>query len=708
MVCEHHSSFAPSGDLRTQHHRSLPCTPVAALQVYEIEATDGNFEMAAIFGAGILSVTFFGVLLLLRRFEHPHWPRIEAKLLKIDRFKDDHYTATDEEESGPEIAGAMASVTYLVAVGAMCVLTAYNFANFNFDVSQALVPKDEAKVKTIVSSFEINVEFVGYTGCTNASVDVDENGVFDGQNDIKTPNIIDTGLIYDPENRIAQCQCAQESGTVESLIHGEQPFWVNKGSYLCQWMVQDALVDASPRIQFISKPTCGSCLVAHDENGTVITNDYGGTAGTTNKVYDCPNCSLATAQAIRWDAWASPIWASPASPNIVPWVDINRVNGTLGTGDPAAVFRGAEPNEVTLSMIPAAYADTLAGGKPADKQELGFRLQFAESAVGSIATFETRAPVFNGSELRPRDFQDEDLPMYSIYYDGSLRENFIASEGASTDFVGVTMENMVAFEMNFAQADVMLAASITPDASFMTVLGVLGGLFPIIAGLVVLVMNNWEMVNNPLSPFRQKVRAQADRARAAVTHVRRASTNASFDMSSEEGIRSAFKMFDTDGNGFITKSEFRQIMGKLGDQLSKKDTEALIHQADTNGDGQIDYDEFVRMMMERAHCVHESALEIESGGESKALEGGTSPMQTDKSTSESSAAWRSQMMKLSSGARSEANSKLAPTVRMLEERVRALETVSGVRPQTQISVGDGGDSAIFFACPTGVDPDASS
>ena len=64
-------------------------------------------------------------------------------------------------------------------------------------------------------------------------------------------------------------------------------------------------------------------------------------------------------------------------------------------------------------------------------------------------------------------------------------------------------------------------------------------------------------------------------------------------------------------------------------------------------------------------------------------------------------------MKLSSGARSEANAKLAPTVRMLEERVRALETVSGVRPQTQISVGDGGDSAIFFACPTGVDPDAS-
>ena len=58
-------------------------------------------------------------------------------------------------------------------------------------------------------------------------------------------------------------------------------------------------------------------------------NDYG---GGTNFVNSCPNCSLASAHAVRWDAWATPLWRNYPHPQIHPHGDHNRVNGTIGAG----------------------------------------------------------------------------------------------------------------------------------------------------------------------------------------------------------------------------------------------------------------------------------------------------------------------------------------------------------------------------------------
>ena len=55
----------------------------------------------------------------------------------------------------------------------------------------------------------------------------------------------------------------------------------------------------------------------------------------------------------------------------------------------------------------------------------------------------------------------------------------------------------------------------------------------------------------------------------------------------------AFKAFDNDGNGFISAAEFRQVMTNLGEELTDK----MIREADVAGDGQINYEEFVKMMM---------------------------------------------------------------------------------------------------------------
>ncbi len=65
----------------------------------------------------------------------------------------------------------------------------------------------------------------------------------------------------------------------------------------------------------------------------------------------------------------------------------------------------------------------------------------------------------------------------------------------------------------------------------------------------------------------------------------------------EEEIINAFRVFDKDGNGLIGSSELRHIMTTLGDKLTEDEVEMMIREADVDGDGYINYEEFVRMMM---------------------------------------------------------------------------------------------------------------
>ena len=61
-------------------------------------------------------------------------------------------------------------------------------------------------------------------------------------------------------------------------------------------------------------------------------------------------------------------------------------------------------------------------------------------------------------------------------------------------------------------------------------------------------------------------------------------------------FREAFKVFDSDGNGFINAAELRQVMMNLGEKLTEEEVEMMIKEADTNGDGLVNYEEFITMM----------------------------------------------------------------------------------------------------------------
>ena len=69
------------------------------------------------------------------------------------------------------------------------------------------------------------------------------------------------------------------------------------------------------------------------------------------------------------------------------------------------------------------------------------------------------------------------------------------------------------------------------------------------------------------------------------------------DTDTEEELIDAFKVFDRDGNGLISAAELRHVMTNLGEKLSDEEVDEMIREADIDGDGHINYEEFVKMMM---------------------------------------------------------------------------------------------------------------
>lgn len=73
------------------------------------------------------------------------------------------------------------------------------------------------------------------------------------------------------------------------------------------------------------------------------------------------------------------------------------------------------------------------------------------------------------------------------------------------------------------------------------------------------------------------------------------------DTDSEEEIREAFRVFDKDGNGFISAAELRHVMTNLGEKLTDEEVDEMIREADIDGDGQVNYEgECIRY----THDVH--------------------------------------------------------------------------------------------------------
>ena len=69
------------------------------------------------------------------------------------------------------------------------------------------------------------------------------------------------------------------------------------------------------------------------------------------------------------------------------------------------------------------------------------------------------------------------------------------------------------------------------------------------------------------------------------------------DSDSEQQLLSAFDVFDKQKNGQIAIEDFKGVVSNLGEKLTANEIREIIKEADKDGDGTIDYVEFVKMMM---------------------------------------------------------------------------------------------------------------
>lgn len=63
-----------------------------------------------------------------------------------------------------------------------------------------------------------------------------------------------------------------------------------------------------------------------------------------------------------------------------------------------------------------------------------------------------------------------------------------------------------------------------------------------------------------------------------------------------EEIREAFNLFDTDGSGTIDPKELKAAMQSLGFEAKNQTIYQMIADIDKDGNGAIDFDEFLEMM----------------------------------------------------------------------------------------------------------------
>jgi len=65
----------------------------------------------------------------------------------------------------------------------------------------------------------------------------------------------------------------------------------------------------------------------------------------------------------------------------------------------------------------------------------------------------------------------------------------------------------------------------------------------------------------------------------------------------EADLREAFKIFDRNKDGWITMKELKKVASMLGTMLTKEELDEFMAEADADGNGKLDYDEFVKMLL---------------------------------------------------------------------------------------------------------------
>merc|ERR1712137_590966 len=86
------------------------------------------------------------------------------------------------------------------------------------------------------------------------------------------------------------------------------------------------------------------------------------------------------------------------------------------------------------------------------------------------------------------------------------------------------------------------------------------------------------------------------------------------DTDTEDELREAFKVFDNDGSGSISNDELRRVMTGYGEKLSDEEVDEMIKEGDVDHDGEINYEEFIKMMVAKSWVVFSTSFVNPSSG----------------------------------------------------------------------------------------------
>jgi calmodulin len=64
----------------------------------------------------------------------------------------------------------------------------------------------------------------------------------------------------------------------------------------------------------------------------------------------------------------------------------------------------------------------------------------------------------------------------------------------------------------------------------------------------------------------------------------------------QQELREAFRLYDKEGNGYITTDVLKEIFKELDNTITEDDLDDMIDEIDSDGSGTVDFEEFMGVM----------------------------------------------------------------------------------------------------------------
>uniref|UniRef100_A0A7N1A196 EF-hand domain-containing protein n=1 Tax=Kalanchoe fedtschenkoi TaxID=63787 RepID=A0A7N1A196_KALFE len=90
----------------------------------------------------------------------------------------------------------------------------------------------------------------------------------------------------------------------------------------------------------------------------------------------------------------------------------------------------------------------------------------------------------------------------------------------------------------------------------------------------------------------------------------KADTRVNAGASGVDKLRDVFRYFDRDGDGRVSAGELREYFGSVGEHMSREEAEEVIRELDTDGDGLLDFEDFVNVMRKQEGDDGENELRM--------------------------------------------------------------------------------------------------